>query len=556
MQDPLNNEAQIFLDFRESREHESRGSSSNYQGHQYLVLDSEGGVSLSDNNSQAASFTDITNFVRAVIKDKVVLDESDHAILDTYKWILETYKSSPEPTGMFSGSKVKQKQQNIGKGKALLKQARVIDDEFRSIMSSVESGSPEARLLFKGKKIGAGGFGKVYEARDITAGKIEASGIIKYAYVPKNVRRELGDEEVDQRLVDSKHDMEQEDTVLAYVHSDRVIPGIQEPHLWSGKIITVKEKKDGFAFKEKFGCQPVRYDKDYSKLGNATINQFLDEFSQLAGGLKFLADANILHGDIKGTNILVKVGPDGEKQAHIADFGGARLAGDKKVSLEEIMVHGHTPPFMPKEDLDLANKYADKSYQHEISGNQKKSKRSRKKLIELKKKSDVYSMGTTFYCRLMGEFPYELDRRGYPDFGNGYQDIEDPNIPQELKNLIRAMLHPDPDQRPTAEQVRSSLDELRGSGEVNGDILIEQRGREGALQRIAKVKPRKMPGPLRKLAKKARKNRLLKQAKKVAIEGVGDSVRLRKGKKLTTQMVGSVRSMTSRRRKGKGTART
>ena len=67
-------------------------------------------------------------------------------------------------------------------------------------------------------------------------------------------------------------------------------------------------------------------------------------------------------------------------------------------------------------------------------------------------------MGVILFQALSkGAFPYYLDASNRPNLSTIY-DIQDPLVPQEIKDLVRSMLNPDYKKRPSAEKAFNILD--------------------------------------------------------------------------------------------------
>ena len=143
-------------------------------------------------------------------------------------------------------------------------------------------------------------------------------------------------------------------------------------------------------------------------------------FKQLIEGLGYLHSKNVLHRDIKLDNILL----DGKGMVKIADFGVS-----KEVKPDEIMREQcGTPAYIATEIIK------DRGY----TGF----------------KADLWSAGVVLYAMLYGTVPFKA---------NNMQDLHKliltakynlkDEISEPAKNLLRALLEPDPIKRLTIRQV-------------------------------------------------------------------------------------------------------
>lgn len=143
-------------------------------------------------------------------------------------------------------------------------------------------------------------------------------------------------------------------------------------------------------------------------------------FKQLIEGLGYLHSKNVLHRDIKLDNILL----DGKGMVKIADFGVS-----KEVKPDEIMREQcGTPAYIAPEIIK------DRGY----TGF----------------KADLWSAGVVLYAMLYGTVPFKA---------NNMQDLHKliltakynlkDEISEPAKNLLRALLEPDPIKRLTIRQV-------------------------------------------------------------------------------------------------------
>jgi serine/threonine protein kinase len=147
--------------------------------------------------------------------------------------------------------------------------------------------------------------------------------------------------------------------------------------------------------------------------------------AQVAAALVKAHDAGVIHRDVKPGNILIA--DDGI--AKITDFGISRAAGDITVTSTGLLAG--TPAFLSPETARGA---------------------------EPGPAADVFSLGATLYAAVEGRPPFENP-------GNEIAmlhvvaagTIIPPRQAGTLDNVLRAMLHPEPNARPTMKQCEAAL---------------------------------------------------------------------------------------------------
>ena len=158
--------------------------------------------------------------------------------------------------------------------------------------------------------------------------------------------------------------------------------------------------------------------------GALSIERSSHIFIQILEGMGFVHKYGIVHGDIKPSNIIL----DKQGRAKIADFGLSFLRSRKKNVKREILPGG-TPYYMSPEQI-----------LHE----------------EVDFRSDIYSLGVTFYYMLTGELPLgdkkkimevlESHLEGSLEKAKRTLD-EYKNIRSGIKRAILKALERDPDNR-------------------------------------------------------------------------------------------------------------
>lgn len=262
-------------------------------------------------------------------------------------------------------------------------------------------------------------------------GKSLGSGTYGEAFVHFNLNK--GIEEVYKQAKPddvAKKDVQNEFQILNEIHSNGTVWGIQAK---PKKMVVIH--KEGA--EDSIGFLGKKYDGDYLKDIQAKPSEpfrnRLFEFHQLLFGLNYLHTHNILHKDLKLQNILVKQEPDGSKSVHIADLGGAQDAS--KLDAVTLAQGISTKIYYPKEDEEASQLFL----RNESKGQQ----------IAIQQKRDVFAMGVILHQALSKElWPYWPDSSWRPDLSQ-IHEVEDPLVPQEIKDLIKSMLNPDYTKRPS-----------------------------------------------------------------------------------------------------------
>lgn len=172
------------------------------------------------------------------------------------------------------------------------------------------------------------------------------------------------------------------------------------------------------------GCDLSRYVKEHGRL---SVKQACDIIRQVATGLDYAHQLGYVHRDIKPSNLWIT--PEGIVK--ILDFGLVRVLEQKKdergTAPEEIL--GSPDYISPEQIFDSQN--ADK-------------------------RSDIYSLGCTFYYLLTGEPPF--DKETHPTVGDKFNaHIKEPfpplnpcrkDISKTIEQLLRQMVAKQPEHRP------------------------------------------------------------------------------------------------------------
>lgn len=200
------------------------------------------------------------------------------------------------------------------------------------------------------EKLGEGGMGVVYKARDLV--------LHRHVALKFPAEHFVRDREMRDRLLNEAR--------LAATLLHQNVTVIHEIGEHEGKPFIVMEFVDGFTLR-----RAIR------ERGPLSIDAFIDIAVQLCEGLKAVHDKQVLHRDIKTENVLLTE----ENRVKIADCGlAARFIDDE--GLEEVLGIAGTTAYMSPEQIrgDL-----------------------------LDQRSDLFSAGVVMYEMLTGRLPFEAD---------------------------------------------------------------------------------------------------------------------------------------------------
>lgn len=170
--------------------------------------------------------------------------------------------------------------------------------------------------------------------------------------------------------------------------------------------------------------------------GPLPLNMAVNLLTQVAKGLQYAHEQGVIHRDIKPGNLLL----DSHETVKILDLGLARFEGAVGAHDEGLthsgQVMGTLDYMAPEQALDT--KHADA-------------------------RSDIYSLGCTFYFLLTGRSVFPADTITKKIFAHAQQPIPSlravrPDVPEAMDLVYQRMLAKNPDQRPqTMAEVLTAL---------------------------------------------------------------------------------------------------
>jgi predicted Ser/Thr protein kinase len=277
------------------------------------------------------------------------------------------------------------------------------------------------------ERIGGGGMGTVFKARDSVLNRIVALKVIS------------GGDEVTDEL---RARFFREAQACARLTHPNIIT-IYDLGEGDGRLFIVMEYLDGRELKQLIAQQ-----------ASITIEDKLSIMRQVCDGLHYAHLQGIIHRDIKPGNILIR--PDG--QVKILDFGVARIADTEQGLTRTGLIMGTLRYVAPEQIRGLADA-----------------------------RSDIFSVGAVFYELLSGQAPFS--GKSAPEILDQIRTQEprplqqiDPSLPAELAELVAHALRKDPAERFTdLLQVRRVVEgverKLRDEGHLLRSRVEQQRNR-------------------------------------------------------------------------------
>ena len=292
-------------------------------------------------------------------------------------------------------------------------------------MSSLRSGDQLGRYEILGP-LGAGGMGEVYRAQDTKLGREVALKVLPgvFSTDPERLAR-----------------FEREAQAASALNHPNICT-IHDVGEHGGQPFLVMELLEGQSLRERLDAGPL------------SAIEILDFGIDSADALASAHAAGIVHRDIKPGNIFLT----GRGQAKVLDFGLARMdepAEDGGIDLEAPTLHSP----------DLTRPGAAMGTVSYMSPEQVLGKR-------VNEPSDVFSLGVTLYESATGTMPFSGKTSGavFDQIVHSAPTAPvtlNPDLPRELERAVNQCLEKTPDRRPSAAQLRDTLDGLRR--ELSGD---------------------------------------------------------------------------------------
>ena len=282
-------------------------------------------------------------------------------------------------------------------------------------------------------KLGGGGMGVVYKARDRRLGRLAALKVLP-AHLDKQHHRQR------------------------FLNEARAASSLDHPNICTVYEIGETGEGEGEIFIA-MACYEGETLERKIQRGALKIEEALDYTVQIAAGLSHAHTHGVIHRDIKPANLMIT--PDG--QVKILDFGVARLASEARVTHEGAVV-GTTAYMSPEQILG--------------------------ELVD--HRTDIWSLGVVLYEMLAGQLPF--DRQDDRVFAYAILHMEPhpiaksrPEVPSELERILLKILQKAPEDRyQNVNEIPVDLRALRrSSSRPTGTTLVEIPRSSGAIRSAA-----------------------------------------------------------------------
>src|SRR5215468_1074479 len=176
--------------------------------------------------------------------------------------------------------------------------------------------------------------------------------------------------------------------------------------------------------------------------GPMALAPALEIIEQAARALAAAEKCGVVHRDIKPSNIMLESDPSGTPIVKVIDYGIAKvLAPDAQSGAEQTQTGFiGTPAFASPEQFGNGHK--------------------------IDTRSDIYSLGATFWYLLTGRVPFLAgsmeEIRARQEKTLPVEELRSLHVPAQVVSLIKSMLAPDPEDRP--QSARELLDMLHRCG--------------------------------------------------------------------------------------------
>ncbi len=294
---------------------------------------------------------------------------------------------------------------------ALIGEGVLTEYQARRFLRGKAHGLMVSRYVIQ-DRVGSGSMGRVYMARHMLMDRLAAIKVV----APENINndRVLARFQREMRLVGR---LDHPNVVRAF-DADKI----------GDLMYIVMEYVPGTSLSQRL-----------RKRGPLPIAETVDHIAQAAAGLQHAHDQGVVHRDVKPSNLLIR---NADRVVKVADLGLAALVQDDE------------SPDTFKTAQGIAVGTIDYMSPEQATGQ------------ELDGRSDIYSLGCTWYHILTGQMPFQgdspIDRLGARINGTAppVTDLR-PDVPRSVVRVLDRMMTNKPEERfQTAGEVAEILDQL------------------------------------------------------------------------------------------------
>src|SRR5579862_2534795 len=293
------------------------------------------------------------------------------------------------------------------------------------------------------EKLGGGGMGVVYKARDTRLGRSVA-----LKFLPDDISQDAQSIERFRREARAASSLNHPNICTLYDIGE-----------FEGRPFIAMELLEGQTLKHRISAKPIE------------VSELLEIGIQIAAGLDGAHSKGIVHRDIKPANIfLVERG-----QVKILDFGLAKLTLAVKHAAESVgatFSHARTHVLNDEQLTSPGSSMGTVAY---MSPEQARGE-------ELDARSDLFSLGVVLYEMATGQVPFSgattaLIYKGILDLQPVAPSAVNPEVPAELERIILKALEKDREARyQSAEDMREDLIFLRMDPSKFKGVVLGGRG--------------------------------------------------------------------------------
>jgi serine/threonine protein kinase len=275
------------------------------------------------------------------------------------------------------------------------------------------------------EEIGQGGMGLIYRARQLSLDRVVAVKILAdhLAHNPSFVER-----------------FQREARAIARINHSNIL-GVYDVGCQDKRHYMIMELVDGGSVAELL-----------EKRGVLEPGESAELVIQAARGLECAANQNIIHRDVKPDNIMLTA----QHLVKVSDFGLAKELDSTMTETQAVM---GTPAYMSPEQCDGR---------------------------DLDSRTDIYSLGGTFYRCITGRLPFEADTAMSMMYRHKHVPLTPPRdiiptLPQAVSDIICKMMAKDREERfQSMGEVAKALEDARSSPPGQGFDPARTMPLEGA----------------------------------------------------------------------------